>query len=179
MIEKDLRFLKIAKIVAENSTCARVNVGAVITKNKRIISTGWNGSSSKSLHCCDHFKNVFSESVWKDGKNPLFKYPTEEHFDEELAYKKWKGTQEFYDVHGHFSNLNELHAEQNAILFADREQLKDSTLYITLSSCLACSKVIIISGIKRVVYSEVYDRETQGLELMKSNGISVEHIEAK
>jgi dCMP deaminase len=172
----DLTFLKTALLISEHSTCCRVQVGAVIEKNKRIISIGYNGVRSGETHCSIHFKEYFEKNVWKEGMNRLFKYPTEEHFDKEKAFEKWKYHQDFYEIHGKFSLEKELHAEQNAILFADRDQLKDSTLYCTVSPCISCSKIILVSGIKRVVYHTLYDREIQGLELLKSGGIIIDHI---
>lgn len=172
----DQTFLKTAQLISEHSTCCRVQVGAVIAKNKRIISIGYNGVRSGETHCEEHFKELFEKEIWEKRKTSEFKYPTEEHFNVDKAFEKWKFNSEFLEMHGKFSLEKELHAEQNAILFAERDQLKDSTIYCTVSPCISCSKVIIVSGITRVVYSTLYDRETQGLILMASSGIFVEQI---
>lgn len=70
-----------------------------------------------------------------------------------------------------------IHAELNAILHAARQgvSIKDSTIYITLSPCSACSAMIAQAGIKRVVYKEEY-RDTSGINLLKAHGIIVEQL---
>lgn len=70
-----------------------------------------------------------------------------------------------------------IHAELNAILHAARQgvSIKDSTIYITLSPCSACSAMIAQAGIKRVVYEEEY-RDTLGINLLKAHGIIVEQL---
>ena len=72
------------------------------------------------------------------------------------------------------------HAEQGAIAFAAKKgvSLEGSTLYVSLSPCLPCAKLIINAGIKRVIYLEQY-RKTDGVELLKKAGISVEEFPSK
>jgi dCMP deaminase len=73
-----------------------------------------------------------------------------------------------------------LHAEANAILKVAKstQSSEGATLYVTLSPCLECSKLIIQAGIKKVVYSEEY-RDISGLELLKRAGIEVKQIKVK
>jgi len=143
--DKDLRwhntFLKIAEIMGANSHCVSHKVGAVLVKNKRIISTGINGTPVGYINCDEVF-------------NP-------ESFGR-ATHHEWSG-------------LNELHAEVNAIAIAAKEGIptKDGILYTTISPCVHCSKIIIASGIKQVVFSELYDLDKYGLILMLQNNIDL------
>lgn len=129
----DLRYLRMARIWAENSYCQRRQVGALIVKNKMIISDGYNGTPSGFENVCEE-NNVTKPYV--------------------------------------------LHAEANAITKIARSHNSSdgATLYVTASPCLECSKLIIQSGIKRVVYSEKYRLE-DGIELLRRAGIEVVYIE--
>ena len=120
----DLRYLKMAKIWAENSYCIRKKVGALLVKDKMIISDGYNGTPSGFENICE---------------------------DDEQTTKAYV-----------------LHAEANAItkVAKSNNSSENSTLYVTTSPCMECSKLIIQSGIKRVVFSEKY-RITDGLELLE------------
>lgn len=68
---------------------------------------------------------------------------------------------DFSNIHHDFSTKNEIHAEQNLISFCAKNGIKTdgATIYITHSPCIHCAKLIIASGIKRVVYNELYDRD--------------------
>lgn len=120
----DVQFLQIAKIVAGTSKCVSVQVGAVIAKEGRIISTGYNGTPSGYLNCCDV------------------------HSERGAAHSEW-------------SNRYEIHAEQNALLYAAKYgiSVKGATLYTTVEPCFQCLKMIVASGISRIVYDEPYYRE--------------------
>jgi len=145
----DLFFMKWAEDVSEASTCAKIKVGSVITKNKRVVSLGYNGVPSGVDHCCNHFSGDLSREVL--------------------------GEDEFLKLHSEFSNNFELHAESNAIIDAlNRQQdLTGTTLYCTYSPCSHCSKLIIQTGIKRVVFKKFYSVEpVQWL----SQFISVTHL---
>ncbi|MBR4267018.1 MAG: dCMP deaminase family protein [Bacteroidales bacterium] len=124
----DRRYLRMARIWAENSYCTRRKVGALIVKDKMIISDGYNGTPSGFENVCE--------------------------LDD--------GTTKPYV----------LHAEANAItkVAKSNNNSTGATLYVTASPCLECAKLIIQSGIKRVVYSEKYRLE-DGLELLRRAGI--------
>ena len=109
----DLRYLRMARIWAENSYCKRRQVGALVVKDKMIISDGYNGTPSGFENICED-NNVTKPYV--------------------------------------------LHAEANAItkLARSSNNSEGSTLYVTASPCIECSKLIIQAGIKRVVYAEKY-----------------------
>lgn len=129
----DSRYLRMAKIWAENSYCQRRKVGALLVKDKMIISDGFNGTPQG-------FENVCEDEL---------------------------GNTKSYV----------LHAEANAItkVAQTSNSSKNATLYVTTSPCIECAKLIIQSGIKRVVFSEVY-RLTDGVELLKRAGIECVHM---
>ena len=128
----DLRYLRMARIWAENSYCKRRQVGALVVKDKMIISDGYNGTPSGFENICEE-NNVTKPYV--------------------------------------------LHAEANAItkLARSSNNSDGSTLYVTASPCIECSKLIIQSGIKRVVYAEKY-RLTDGVDRLKRAGVVVEYM---
>lgn len=129
----DKAYLRIAKEWSQLSYCKRKQVGAIIVKDRMIISDGYNGTPSGFENCCE---------------------------DEE-GLTRW-------DV---------LHAEANAILKVARstQSCEGATLYITLSPCKECSKLIHQSGIKRVVYQNGY-RDDSGLQFLIKAGIDVQQI---
>jgi dCMP deaminase len=129
----DKRYLKMARIWASNSYCKRRQVGALLVKDKMIISDGYNGTPSGFENECE---------------------------DEQNATKAYV-----------------LHAEANAItkVAKSNNSSEGSTLYITTSPCMECSKLIIQSGIIRVVFQERY-RITNGLDLLERAGIELVHL---
>lgn len=141
-------FLKIAKIISLHSTCKRIQVGAILTKDSRIISTGYNGTPSGKKHCNEIFKNADL---------------TSENFKKE---------------HGEWSKINELHGESNCILSASKNGIstKDTVLYITLSPCIDCAKQILSAGIKEVYYIDKYDRDITGIKYLQDSGIKISQI---
>ena len=129
----DKRYLKMARIWASNSYCIRRQVGALLVKDKMIISDGYNGTPSGFENECE---------------------------DEHDTTKTYV-----------------LHAEANAIteVAKSNNSSEGSTLYITTSPCMECSKLIIQSGIIRVVYQEKY-RITDGLDLLERAEIELVHL---
>lgn len=132
----DKRYMRMARIWAENSYCQRRKVGALLVKNNMIISDGYNGTPSGFENVCEDENNVSKPYV--------------------------------------------LHAEANAITKVARSNnsSEGSTLYVTASPCVECAKLIIQSGIKRVVFGEHY-RITDGLDLLKEAGIETCYINDK
>lgn len=126
----DRRYLRMALIWAENSYCQRRKVGALVVKEKMIISDGFNGTPSGFENVCEDDQNVTKPYV--------------------------------------------LHAEANAItkLARSNNSSEGATMYITASPCIECAKLIIQSGIKRVVYGEQY-RLSDGIDLLKRAGIEI------
>lgn len=129
----DKAYLRIAKEWGQLSYCQRKKVGAIIVKDRMIISDGYNGTPTGFENCCED--------------------------DEGLT--KWYV----------------LHAEANAISKVARstQSCEGATLYITLSPCKECSKLIHQSGVKRVVYHEGY-KDDSGLEFLRKAGVEVDII---
>ncbi len=137
MTEKKLKYakayLKMAQEWAKLSHCDRKQVGAIIVKDRMIISDGFNGTPSGFENPCEN----------------------------EEGYTKWYV----------------LHAEANAILKVanSTQSCKDATLYITLSPCKECSKLIHQSGIKKVVYAQKY-KDISGLTFLEKAGVEVIYL---
>ena len=129
----DRSYLRMAQVWAENSYCNRRKVGALIVKDKMIISDGYNGTPSGFENVCE---------------------------DEEGHTKPYV-----------------LHAEANAITKVSKSNNSSNgaTLYVTAAPCMECAKLIIQSGIRRVVYLESY-RLSDGIELLERAGIEVVQI---
>lgn len=126
----DERYMRMARIWAENSYCQRRKVGALLVKDKMIISDGYNGTPSGFENNCEDEQNNSKPYV--------------------------------------------LHAEANAIskIARSNNSSEGATLYVTASPCMECAKLIIQSGIKRVVYGEEY-RIMDGIDLLKRANIEI------
>lgn len=124
----DLIFMKLASDLSARSHCVKAQVGAVLTKDTRIISIGYNGPPAGTHNCDEEWPET---GCPRDSKNSC-----------SLA----------------------LHAEENAILYAVKNgaALEGSTLYLTLSPCISCARIIYSSGIKKVWYKASY-AEYKGL----------------
>ena len=129
----DNAYMKMAAEWGKLSHCNRKKVGAIIVKDKMIISDGYNGTPSGFENYCE----------------------------DDDGYTKWYV----------------LHAEANAILKVARstQSCEGATLYITLSPCRECSKLIHQAGITRVVFHEAY-KDTSGLEFLEKAGVRVVHL---
>lgn len=129
----DSRYLRMAKIWAENSYCKRRKVGALLVKDKMIISDGFNGTPQGFENICEDDNGDTKSYV--------------------------------------------LHAEANAITKVAQtgNSSKNATLYVTTSPCIECAKLIIQSGITRVVFSELY-RLTDGVDLLQRAGVVCVHL---
>lgn len=137
----------------KRSSCERIKVSAIIIKNGRIISTGWNGTPSGQVHCNDYFAKKYR------GKDPYT-------------------VMGFSDEHKEYSQRYEIHAEQNAIAYAARNGIKTegTTLYISISPCLDCAKLICSAGIEKVFYFKEYDRDNRGIDFLLENNIMCEEL---
>ncbi len=129
----DIAYLRMAKEWGKLSYCKRKHVGALIVKDKMIISDGYNGTPTGFENVCE---------------------------DEE-------GNTKWYV----------LHAEANAILkvASSTQSCHGATLYITLSPCKQCSKLIHQAGIKRLVYNEEY-KDNSGVKFLEKAGVSISYI---
>jgi dCMP deaminase len=173
----DKTLMDTAKIWSNESYCDRKKVGAVIAQDSRIISTGYNGTISGAENCCENeiidkvviCSECKGQSFWDREDNGIpFKHCTTcdtKVFEKDFIYK---------EVPRLVSKNTVVHAEANAIMFAAKNGIKTDgcTLYVTMSPCVECGKMIIQSGIKRVVYSESY-RITDGIDFLKEHGVEV------
>ena len=145
--------MNVALQVATLSHCVRSKVGALIVKDGNIIAFGYNGTPSGMDNCCECKEYASSKEV--------------SIIDPIIVNEKWP----YKDENGHYKLVTKsetIHAEVNAILKAARTgaAVDGSTLYLTLSPCLDCSKLILQAGIKRVVYLETY-RHLDGPNFLK------------
>lgn len=132
--EFDIRYLEMARIWSKNSYCKRRQVGALIVKDRMIISDGYNGTP-------EGFENICED---ESGKTKAYV----------------------------------LHAEANAItkVAKSNNSSDGATLYITTSPCVECAKLIIQSGIRRVVFCDTYHTD-EGVKLLERANIEVEFKE--
>jgi dCMP deaminase len=141
-------YMELAVNLAKRSHCIKRQVGAVLAKDTRIISIGYNGPPA-GTHNCDE--------VWPEVGCPR-------------------------DSKGGCSLA--LHAEQNAILYAvkNKTSVEGATLYITLSPCLACSRIIFSMGISKVIYLNSYAAykgiaSDEGVDFLRRFGVEVEKFD--
>lgn len=129
----DKAYLRIAREWGQLSYCERKKVGAIIVKDRMIISDGYNGTPSGFENCCE----------------------------DEKGLTKWYV----------------LHAEANAILKVARstQSCEGATLYITMSPCKDCSKLIHQAGIKRLVYQSSY-KDDSGIDFLIRAGVEVVYV---
>ncbi len=141
-------YMKVAETFAELSTARRLHVGAIVVKDDRIISIGYNGMPSGWTNDCEDLV------VYRKEIEPGV-------FNNEYTHE-WKTKPEV------------LHAETNAIakLAKSTESGDDATMFITHSPCLDCAKLIFQSGIKSVYYRNTY-RSEDGIEFLKKCNIEV------
>ena len=140
----DERFMKMAETIAEWSSCFQKNrhVGAICVKDKRILTTGYNGAPQGIVSCAERgeclrrVKNIPSGTM------------------QEVCYA--------------------VHAEQNAIIQAAKlgVSLQDATIYVTHQPCVICTRMILNSGIKKVIYKNGYPDEF-ALELFRQSGVEI------
>lgn len=142
--EFDDIFMELAVNLAKRSHCIKRHVGAVLTKDTRIISIGYNGPPAGTHNC--------------DVEYPESGCPRDSKGGCSLA----------------------IHAEQNAILYAvkNKATVEDSTLYVTLSPCLACARIIYTAGIKHVIYLNSYAEHKgissdEGVDFLEKFGVKI------
>ena len=140
----DQIYMELAVNLAKRSHCVKAQVGAVLTKDTRIVSLGYNGPPA-GTHNCD--LEWPQEGCPRDSKGSC-----------SLA----------------------LHAEQNAILYASKNNvtIEGSTLYVTLSPCISCARVIYTTGIKKVYYLNSYAdfkglKSDEGVDFLQKFGVEV------
>ena len=158
--EFDVAYMKMAIAMSDLSYAIRKKVGSIIvSENDQVISQGFNGTPIG-------FPNICEYTIDKNGNNiNLDKYRP-------LDIKN------LYHVDELITKDEVLHAEANAITKCakyNNSSTKNGTLYVTLSPCINCAKLILQAEITRVVYLED-DRDNTGIELLKKYGITVDKL---
>lgn len=153
-VDKINYYLDIAKAVAERSTCTRKKTGCVIVNNDEIVSTGYSGAPRGRANCSD------------------LGYCTKKKYLPNVR-------------HGGYEACRSVHAEQNAIISASRKEMLGADLYLVLyrtetgeyeagaNSCQTCRKLIINSGIKRVI---VRSNDTEYEEILVQDWVENDDI---
>ena len=140
----DKRFMELTEVIATWSSCYRQNrqVGAIIVQDKRIVATGYNGAPEGVTTCVEKQQCLRDLKGIKSGTM------------QEICYA--------------------VHAEQNAVTQAARlgVSVKGATIYVTHQPCVLCAKILINSGIKRIVFKHGYPDEFS-LEILKEAGIEL------
>ncbi|WP_272661339.1 deaminase [Providencia sp. PROV089] len=136
--------MDIAFSIAKESKCVKYKIGCVIEKDGNIIATGCNGTPTGSRNCCQ----VANDKQW-NMSNPTHR----------LEHREW-------------SDINEIHAEMNAIMTA-KEPIRNANVYVTVEPCNQCAKNLVQGGVKSVTYS--LSKGTGG-EFMKRHGVLVRHM---
>jgi dCMP deaminase len=141
-------FGDILRTIEHNSTCAKHSVAALLVKDSRIISMGWNGVTSAEKHCKD---------VWNG---------------EDLSQEPQR------TMHREWSRDNEVHAEMNAIAFAAKEGISTTgaDLYVSLPPCSTCTHLILTSGIHRVFYKRGHKSSAKNIKKLTDKGIIVNKL---
>src|SRR5262245_53449449 len=126
---KPFVFMDVARRIGELGTCPRLQVGAVLIRDGRCISWGYNGSPPGAPHCV--------------------------HLADEPC-------------------TTATHAEANAVAFAARQGIstEGATLFVTVSPCAACARLLIAAGISCVRYAEPY-RDPEGLQILEEAGVEL------
>jgi dCMP deaminase len=141
----DQYFMTITRQVAERSTCLRANVGAVIVRDKNILATGYNGAPAGLPHCTD------------------------------VGCLIYRSTTPSGDVEENCFRC--IHAEMNAIAQAAKNGagIRDAAVYVTHTPCIQCFKVLINTGIKRIVYDKPYKLHTLD-ELLRFSDVTMDPV---
>ena len=150
----DYAHMKVAEVYADLSYARRLKVGAIVTKEDRVISIGYNGTPKGWDNNC------------------------EDEITEKFKYIIDNGGPEQDGVSSHLKTKPEvIHAEANAIakLARSKESGENSTMYITHAPCFDCAKLIYTAGIKKVFFRVPY-RSTAGIEFLRKCNIEVQQI---
>lgn len=152
-ISRQQMLMGMAEVAARRSTCARSQVGVVIALDSRPLVSGYNGAPAGMPHC-DHTCTCLPNII-RGGESMI-----------------WRA--QLHEIGCPAGDPCDIavHAEANAIAFAARHgvKLEGSTLFVTLSPCVPCAKLIINAGIVEVVYSTVY-RDDAGIGLLNTAGV--------
>jgi len=159
--------MDVAERFAELSSARRLHVGAIVVKDDRIISIGYNGMPAGWDNNCEDIR-------WDAGAGGWI---SPEEFDEQYPFEGWHEEAGRNVRYGLKTKPEVLHAETNAIakLAKSTESGDGAVLFVTHSPCLDCAKLIFQSGIRSVFYRDNY-RNTDGITFLEQSGIEVKKI---
>lgn len=162
--------MDVAERTSQLSHAIRLKVGAIIVKDGRIISIGYNGMPAGWDNNCE-------DKVWDKGAGGWI---DPEEFETLYPYEAWHEEAGRNVRHGLKTKPEVLHAETNAIskLARTNEAGDNSTMFCTHAPCIDCAKLIYQSGIKNLYYRDTY-RDNKGLEFLEKSNISVNRYEHK
>ena len=162
--------MKTAKIFSELSSARRLHVGAIVVKDDRIISIGYNGMPAGWDNNCENKEYMSGDAGgWLSPEEIYEQWPFEEDIDPDLGYARRYALKTKPEV---------LHAESNAIakLAKSNDSGEGADIFITHAPCIECAKLIYQSGINGVYYSENY-RDDAGIEFLKKSGVNIEKLD--
>ena len=164
-------YMDVAERFAELSSARRLHVGAIVVKDDRIISIGYNGMPAGWDNNCEH-KDYMSGSAggWLSPEEIYEQWPFEEEdIDPDLGYARRYALKTKPEV---------LHAESNAIakLAKSNDSGLGADIFITHAPCIECAKLIYQSGINGVYYGINY-RDDSGIEFLKKSGVNIEKLD--
>lgn len=143
----DTYFMDISFMASTRSQCSRRHVGAVLVQGKKLLGSAYNGAPMGVADCAEAGCMLVEEYEVKvaDGK-------------EELVKKQ--------------RCIRTIHAEQNLLLFTDREDREGSTVYVTDQPCWTCANMLANSGVKEIVYHRSYPKDSEKVKaMMNERGI--------
>ena len=154
----------IAHEVAKMSHARRLQVGAVIVKDDRVISMGYNGMPAGWENNCE-------DIVWDSGAGGWL---DPEEFDAKYPFEMWHEKAGRNVRYALKTRPEVLHAESNAVskLAKSNDSGDGADIFVTHAPCMECSKLIFQSGIRRVYYSSDY-RDDSGIKFLKQSGVEV------
>lgn len=171
MKEKFIRaYMDVAQRFAELSYAKRLHVGAIVVKDDRIISIGYNGMPAGWDNNCENKEFMSGDAGgWLNPNEIEERWPFEERSDEDGSYI------------GRYRLVTKpevLHAESNAIakLAKSGESGLDSSLFVTHAPCINCAKLIYQSGISSVYYRNSY-RDMAGVDFLQKSGIKIKKVD--
>lgn len=172
MKEKHLKaYMQTAGIFAELSHAQRLHVGAIVVKDDRIISIGYNGMPAGWDNNCENVELMDrGAGGWLDPEEIYRQWPLEGKF--------WINNQEVDARYRLVTKPEVLHAERNALdkLAKGNEGGDGATMFVTHSPCLECAKSIYGAGIKRVYFGKQY-RDSSGIDFLKKCNVEVEQLD--
>ena len=161
--------MQAAHIYAELSTATRLKVGAIVVKDDRIISIGYNGTPAGWDNNCEDKEWMPADAGgWLDPDEVVAQWPYAATSDEDGSYIGRYRLKTKPEV---------IHAEANAIakLAKSLESGLNSEMFLTHSPCIECAKQIYAAGVKAIYYKTEY-KSTAGIEFLKKCGVAVEQI---